>query len=107
MKQAMSWQWEGPQQQAFETLQDKMVDKPVLWQPDFNKTFYLQMDALKYRVGAILSQDEGEKASTPKQWHPITFYSATFTLTEQNYNAHDLEFLRVMKAIEHWRLYLI
>ncbi len=35
------------------------------------------------------------------------FYSAIFSPTEQNYNAHNLEFLRVVKLIEHWRPYLI
>ncbi len=49
------WHWDDKEQLAFETLQDKMVSKPILQQPNFNKTFYLQMDALKYRVGAVLS----------------------------------------------------
>jgi hypothetical protein len=78
-----------------------MVNKPVLQQPNFNKVFYLQTDALKYGVGAVLSQDEGEKASTPRRQHPIAFYLATFTPTEQNYDAHNLEFLGVMKVIDH------
>jgi hypothetical protein len=79
-----------------------MVNKPVLQQPDFDKTFYLQTDASKYGVGAVLSQNEGEEVSTPKWQHPIAFYLATFTPTEQNYDAHNLEFLGVMKVIEHW-----
>ena len=54
-KQATTWHWDDKEQLAFETLQDKMVSKPILQQPNFNKTFYLQMDALKYRVGAVLS----------------------------------------------------
>ena len=33
--------------------------------------------------------------------------AVTFSLTEQNYNAHNLKFLGVLKSIEHWRLYLI
>ncbi len=37
----------------------------------------------------------------------MAYYSATFTPTEQNYDAHDLEFLGVFKSIEHWRPYLI
>ncbi len=84
-----------------------MISKPVLQQPNFDKTFYLQMDTLKYRVGAVLSQDRETKGVTPRKWHPIAFYSATFSPTEQNYDAHDLEFLRVIKSIKHWRPYLI
>ncbi len=35
------------------------------------------------------------------------FYLATFSPTKQNYDAYDLEFLGVLKSIEHWQLYLI
>ena len=78
-----------------------MVSKPILQQPNFDKTFYLQMDALKYGVGAVLLQDRGVKGVTPRKWHPITYYSTTFSPMEQNYDTHDLEFLRVLKSIEH------
>jgi hypothetical protein len=106
-KQATPWHWEDRHQQAFESLRDKMVSKPVLRQPDFNKTFYLQTDTSKYGVGAVLSQDEGIQPVTPWKRHPVAYYSATFSPTEQNYDAHDLEFLGVMKSIDHWRPYLI
>jgi hypothetical protein len=84
-----------------------MVSKPILRQPDFDKVFYLQTDTSKYGVGAILSQDKGAQPTTPRKHHPVAYYSATFSPTEQNYDAHDLEFLGVIKAIDHWRPYLI
>src|SRR5216683_629012 len=64
-KQATPWTWEDKEQAAFETLRDKMVSKPVLQQPNFDKTFYLQTDASKYGVGAVLSQDGGTKGVMP------------------------------------------
>jgi hypothetical protein len=64
-KQATLWHWEEQHQHMFENLQDKMVSKPILHQLDFNKTFYLQTDASKYGVGAILSQDKGNQPTTP------------------------------------------
>jgi hypothetical protein len=84
-----------------------MISKPVLRQPDFGKTFYLQTDASKYGVEAVLSQDKGNQPTTPRRRHPVAYYSATFSPTEQNYNTHDLEFLGVMKSIDHWQPYLI
>jgi len=84
-----------------------MVSKPILQQPNFNKTFYLQMDTSKYGVGAVLSQEGEAKQSTPRKQHPIAFYSATFSPMEQNYDTYDLEFLGVLKSIKHWRPYLI
>ncbi len=69
--------------------------------------FYLQTDASKYGVGVVLSQDRGIKGVTPRKRHPVAYYSATFSPMEQNYDAHNLEFLGVFKSIEHWWPYLI
>ncbi len=63
-KQATPWRWENKEQNAFKELWDKMVSKPVLQQPNFDKTFYLQTDTSKYRVGAVLSQDGGTMGVT-------------------------------------------
>src|SRR6266853_2077875 len=69
--------------------------------------FYLQTDASKYGVGAVLSQDGEVQGVTLRKQHPIAYYSTTFSPTKQNYDTHDLEFLRVLKSIKHWRPYLI
>jgi hypothetical protein len=106
-KKATPWHWGSEQNKAFETLKARMCEKPVLQQPNFDKTFYLQTDASTYGVGAVLSQ-EGEGSSTHKpKRHPIAYYSSTFTPTEQNYNIFEREFLGVKKALANWRLYLI
>ncbi len=107
-KKAIVWHWGEPQHKAFEELKTRMCSRPVLTQPDFNKPFFLQTDALAYGVGAILSQ-EGEHhavASQKSKLHPIAFYSATFTPTERNYDIYERELLAIMKALTHWRHYL-
>jgi len=79
---------------------------PVLAQPDFNKQFYLQTDALAYSVGTVLLQ-EGEattsqmKIHKPKL-HPIAYYSATFIPAERNYDIYKRELLAMMKSLAHW-----
>jgi len=86
-----------------------MCEKLVLQQPDFTKMFYLQTDASAYSVGAILSQ-EGKTPKSPTQkpkHHPIKYFLATFTPTEQNYDVYKREFLGVVKSLDHWRPYLI
>jgi hypothetical protein len=66
-------------------------------------------------MGAILSQEGGtndlteEELHTQKskpKLHPIAYYSATFTPTEQNYDIYEQELLAVMKALSHWQPYL-
>jgi hypothetical protein len=99
------------QQLAFNLLKALMCEAPVLIQPNFEKKFFLQVNASAYGMGAILSQ-EGEitNPSLEKQrkpaLHPIVFYSATFTPTERNYDIYNRELLAVMKALYHWRPYL-
>jgi len=56
-KQSTKWHWGDSQQKAFDELQTKMCDRPVLTNPDPTKVFYLQMDALTSRAGAVLTQE--------------------------------------------------
>jgi hypothetical protein len=86
---------------------------PVLHQLDFGKKFYLQMDAFRYGMGTILSQEGGPDTLTPALTkhhkpllHPMAYYLATFTPTEHNYNVYNHELLAIMKALGHWQQYL-
>jgi hypothetical protein len=49
------WSWNEKEQMAFETLRNRMVDKPILQQLNFTKQFVLLTDASAYGMGAILS----------------------------------------------------
>jgi RNase H-like domain found in reverse transcriptase/Integrase zinc binding domain/Chromo (CHRromatin Organisation MOdifier) domain len=101
------WHWNEEQKQAFEQLRNLMCQQPVLKQPDFTKPFAVFTDASAYGVGAILSQEGGPNAQNRTKYHPVAYYSATFTETERNYDVYDRELLAIMKAITHWRPYLI
>jgi Reverse transcriptase (RNA-dependent DNA polymerase)/RNase H-like domain found in reverse transcriptase len=76
------WLWNDEQQKAFERLRDLMCQQPVLKQPDFSKPFAVFTDASAYGVGAILSQEGGPNTQNRTKYHPVAYYSATFTETE-------------------------
>jgi hypothetical protein len=109
-KKGLIWHWEWPQHDAFEELKTRMCCSPVLTQPDFKEKFYLQTDASAYGVGAVLSQRGRNPPSIRKhvksKTHPIAYYSATFTPTEQNYDIYKRELLAIMKSLAHWWPYL-
>ena len=63
-KKATPWHWGEEQMQAFEELKTRMCTAPVLKQPDFEKQFYLQVDALVYGVGTVLSQEGNHTTTT-------------------------------------------
>ena len=108
-KKLVEWYWGKSQEEAFQSLKQRMCDKPVLMQPNFNKRFYLQTDASGYGLGAVLSQEGGEQSQSPNsklKLHPLAYYLATFTPTEQNYDIYEQELLAIMKSLAHWRPYL-
>jgi hypothetical protein len=104
------WHWDADQQKAFDELKTRMCTSPVLTQPDFDKRFFLQTDASAYGVGAVLSQEGELTPSLAKRQkptlHPISYYSATFTPTEHNYDIYERELLAIMKSLAHWCPYL-
>jgi hypothetical protein len=110
-KKTTPWPWGKSQSKAFEELKMQMCQNPILVQLDFNKHFYLQVDASAYGVGAILLQ-EGDPITPTLECrktailHPIAYYLATFTPTKQNYDIYERELLAIMKALVHWQAYL-
>lgn len=59
------FKWGAKEQEAFDTLKERVTTAPVLVLPDFNKEFVIESDALGNRLGAILLQ----------QGRPIAYYS--------------------------------
>jgi hypothetical protein len=110
-KKTTPWHWTEQHFKAFEELKTKMCSSPVLAQPNFDKWFYLQVDASAYGVGAILSQEGDHSSPSLAKPHkpvlnPVAYYSATFTPTERNYDVYGHELLGAIKSIWHWRPYL-
>src|SRR5260221_12235020 len=57
--------WGEPQFKAFEMLKTLMCRRPVLIQSDFDRRIYLQTDTSDYGIGAVLSQEQGERDTPP------------------------------------------
>ena len=55
-KKTTPWEWTKMQQLAFDLLKALMCEAPVLIQPNFEKKFFLQVDASAYGMGAVLSR---------------------------------------------------
>ena len=62
-KKGEHWRWSTENQQAFETLKEKLTHSPILSCPDFSREFTLQTDASDVGLGAVFTQEteEGEK----------------------------------------------
>ena len=86
---------------AVRTLKHRVTSDPVLWQPNHNCPFILEVDASQYATSAILWQedDKGKK-------HAIGYDSSTLSDTKQNYPIYDRELLAMIRGLENWRYLL-
>ena len=89
--------WSSAQQEAFQTLQAKLMHPPVLSFPDFTKEFYIVTDACDIGIGSTLMQIHNGK------YHPIAYHSRKLKPAEINYSVTDRESLAVIDALRHFR----
>ncbi|GFS83510.1 retrovirus-related Pol polyprotein from transposon 297 [Trichonephila clavipes] len=70
--------WTTECENAFRELKGKLIDKPVLYAPNFEREFIVQTDASNAGMGAVLTQltEQGEE-------HPILYLSKKFSEVEK------------------------
>ncbi|KAK3565915.1 hypothetical protein QTP86_020324 [Hemibagrus guttatus] len=87
---------------AFLQLKSCFTTAPILWHPDPNRPFVVEVDASSSGLGAVLSQQHGD----PGKLHPCAFYSQKLTAAEANYDVGNRELLAIKAALEEWRHWL-
>jgi hypothetical protein len=75
-RKADAWNWTGRCQDAFEKLNQKLIEAPLLRTPDERLPYEVVTDASDLGLGAVLLQ-EG---------HPVAFESMKVNSAELNYN---------------------
>ena len=85
---------------AFVVLCNCLCDFSVLTLPKVSDQFVLYTDASGVGIGAVLSVERD------KEELPVGFFSKKLSPSEQKYSATELECLAVVKAIDHFAVYL-
>ena len=103
LKKGMTFLWTDTHTQAIKKLIEITLNDPVLYHPDPQKQFILEVDTSTFATGAILYQEhEGTR-----QRRPVGYHSQTFNPAERNYNIYDREFLAIIQGLENWRHLLV
>ena len=95
------FKWTKQEQEAFDTIKQRICTAPVLALPDPNLPYVLTTDASGYAIGATLSQDHGNGLQ------PIAFMSKKMIDAETRYPTHEQELLAIVCALKQWRHYLL
>ncbi|GFV39171.1 retrovirus-related Pol polyprotein from transposon 297 [Trichonephila clavipes] len=93
--------WTTECENAFRELKGKLIDKPVLYAPNFEREFIVQTDASNAGMGAVLTQltEQGEE-------HPILYLSKKFSEVEKRYCTTEKEGASIVFAIKTLHYYL-
>ncbi|XP_071728271.1 uncharacterized protein [Rutidosis leptorrhynchoides] len=86
---------------AFNLLKEKLVNPPILIDPDWNKDFELMCDASDYALGEVLGQ------RVDQHFRPIYYASKTLNGAQLNYTTIEKELLAVVFAFDKFRSYLV
>ncbi|GKA48398.1 putative reverse transcriptase domain-containing protein [Tanacetum coccineum] len=88
--------WGKEEEEAFQTLKQKLCSAPILALLEGTEDFMVYCDASLKGYGAVLMQRE----------NVIAYASRQLKVHEENYTTHDLEFGAVVFALRLWRHYL-
>ncbi|GJX21091.1 putative reverse transcriptase domain-containing protein [Tanacetum coccineum] len=90
------YEWGKEEEEAFQTLKQKLCSAPILALPEGTEDFMVYCDASLKGYGAVLMQRE----------KVIAYASRQLKVHEENYTTHDLELGAIVFALRLWRHYL-
>jgi len=98
VKKDKKWDWIEKQEKAFKELKERFTKEPVLAALDLNKKMRIEVDALDYAMGRVLSMkcEDG-------LWRLVAFLSKSLNEMERNYEIYDKEMLAIIRGLESWR----
>ena len=100
-KKDQSFVWGDKEQEAFDTIKNKMLEEPIHALPDPSKPFEVETDASDWALGGQLAQRDEQG-----RLHPVAFYSKKLSGPALNYPIHDKELMAIIEAFKEWKHYL-
>ena len=109
LKKDTEFIWTPVHQHAFEQIKLHVSNDVKLQFYDSNKPLYIEVDASKKGIGAVMLQQDSVVPNTSKSneiltnLRPISYASKTLLMTESNYSNFEQELLALLFAIIHFK----
>ncbi|KAJ3634672.1 hypothetical protein MTP99_007618 [Tenebrio molitor] len=101
LKQDVPWLWGEKQIEAFKTIKDYLVSKPIFALYDQNLEMRLYTDASAIGIASILVQVRDNRENV------VSYFSRHTTLNEHKYHSFELETLAIVSSVKRFRQYLL
>jgi len=98
VKKDKKWEWTEREEKVFKELKERFTKEPVLTAPDIDKKMRMEVDALDYATGGVLSMECEDGL-----WRLVAFLSKSLNETKRNYEIHNKEMLAIVRGLEAWR----
>jgi hypothetical protein len=92
--------WGTRQESVFTRLKGALCEAPALLIADLSLKYTANCDERDYAFDVTLQQNLGNGLQ------PVAYYSHKLTPAEKNYDMREKQFLVLVEACRHWRLYL-
>ena len=101
LKKGRAFKWTEECEASFLQIKQQLASSPTLLIADFNKPFFLYVDASAKAVGSALMQEDelGEH-------RPVAYYSKKLAGAQVNYSVPDKECLGLVLACRAFKMYL-
>ena len=96
LKKERQWEWEINQEETFQKLKKKFVEKLILKIFNDDKSIIIKVNTLNYVMSACLTQKNKS----------ITYFFKIFQSAKINYNVSDKKLLTVISILQNWKVHL-
>ena len=98
LKKEIPFEWTTECTRAIQQLKEKLTNEPMLWQPQMEQPFFLEVDTSDYTTGTVLFQKDKDGQPQICRYH-----SKTFNKTKQRYEIYDKELTAIDRALANWQ----
>ena len=101
-KKGAVFNWTKECDNAFKLLKEKLMEEPVLINPQVNKDYVIHCDTSKYSYSGILQQTR----PGTEELAPVAYFSENFNKMQAKWNITEKEAYAIYKSVNRFAFYI-
>ena len=101
-RKGATFKWTAECDAAFRLLKEKLMENPILINPQLDKDYVIHCDASKYSYSGILQQTR----PGTEELAPVAYFSGNFDKTQVKWNITEKEAYAIYKSVKKFTFYI-